>query len=76
MATVSPAKRREVASTWFKQLLAGQEQQGTTKAAAAAWLGTIYALRAAARLDGNKSWGRVGEEVIGLLEHAFLQNMG
>jgi hypothetical protein len=69
-------KRRESASMWFRQLLAGQERHGTAKAAAAAWLGTIYALRASARLDGNKEWGKVGDEMIGLLEHAYLENMG
>jgi hypothetical protein len=69
-------KRRESASLWFRQLLAGQERQGTAKAAAAAWLGTIYALRASARLDGNKEWGKVGDDMIGILEHAYLENMG
>lgn len=61
---------------WFRQLLAGQERHGTAKAAAAAWLGTIYALRASARLDGNKEWGKVGDDMIGILEHAYLENMG
>jgi hypothetical protein len=70
------AKRRESASMWFRQLLAGQERHGTAKAAAAAWLGTIYALRASARLDGNKEWGRIGDDMIGILEHAYLENMG
>jgi hypothetical protein len=69
-------KRRESASMWFRQLLAGQERHGTAKAAAAAWLGTIIALRASARLDGNKEWGKVGDEMIGILEHAYLENMG
>jgi len=69
-------KRRESASLWFRQLLAGQERHGTAKAAAAAWLGTIYALRASARLDGNKEWGRIGDDMIGILEHAYLENMG
>ena len=69
-------RRRESASMWFKQLLIGQEQQGTAKAAAAAWLGTIYALRAASRIDGNKDWGRTGDEMIGLLENAYLTHMG
>ena len=69
-------KRRESASMWFRQLLAGQERHGTAKAAAAAWLGTIYALRASARVDGNKEWGKVGDDMIGILEHAYLENMG
>lgn len=69
-------RRRESASLWFRQLLAGQERQGTAKAAAAAWLGTIYALRASARLDGNKEWGKVGDDMIGILESAYLENMG
>jgi hypothetical protein len=70
------SKRRESASLWFRQLLAGQERHGTAKAAAAAWLGTIYALRASARLDANKEWGKVGDDMIGVLEHAYLENMG
>jgi hypothetical protein len=70
------SKRRESASLWFRQLLAGQERHGTAKAAAAAWLGTIYALRASARLDANKEWGKVGDDIIGVLEHAYLENMG
>lgn len=70
------AKRKEVVSMWFKQLLEGQEKQGTAKAAASAWLGTIYGLRTAARLDGNKEWGKIGDEMISLLEHAFLTHMG
>ena len=70
------AKRRESASMWFRQLLAGQERHGTAKAAAAAWLGTLIALRASARLDGNKEWGKVGDDMIGILEHAYLENMG
>ena len=78
MAVVSAtsAKRRDSVSQWFKQLLIGQEQQGTVKAAAAAWLGTIYGLRAASRMDGNKDWGRVGDDMIGCLEQAYLDHMG
>jgi hypothetical protein len=78
MAVVSStsAKRRDSVSQWFKQLLVGQEQQGTVKAAAAAWLGTIYGLRAASRMDGNKDWGRVGDDMIGCLEQAYLDHMG
>jgi hypothetical protein len=70
------SKRRESATMWFRQLLEGQQRHGTQKAAAAAWLGTIYALRASARLDGNKEWGKVGDDMIGILEHAYLENMG
>src|SRR4029079_4836054 len=70
------AKRRASVAQWFKQLLVGQEQQGTAKAAAAAWLGTIYGLRAASRMDGNKDWGRVGDDMIGCLEQAYIEHMG
>lgn len=78
MAVVSAtsSKRRESVSQWFKQLLIGQEQQGTVKAAAAAWLGTIYGLRAASRMDGNKDWGKVGDDMIGCLEQAYMDHMG
>lgn len=70
------AKRREIVIAWMRQLLRGQEQQGTAKAAAAAWLGTVYALRAAARLDGNSDWGRTGDEMIDHLEAAYIELMG
>ena len=60
----------------LKQLLIGQEQQGTVKAAAAAWLGTIYGLRAASRMDANKDWGKVGDDMIGCLEQAYIDHMG
>jgi hypothetical protein len=78
MAVVSAtsSKRRESVSQWFKQLLIGQEQQGTVKAAAAAWLGTIYSLRAASRMDGNKEWGRIGDDMITCLELAYIDHMG
>jgi len=78
MAGVSAtsSKRRDSVSQWFKQLLIGQEQQGTVKAAAAAWLGTIYGLRAASRMDGNKEWGRVGDDMITCLEMAYIDHMG
>jgi len=69
-------KRRASVSEWFKQLLVGQEQQGTAKAAASAYLATIYGLRAASRLDGNKEWGRVGDDMISCLEQAYLDHMG
>lgn len=70
------AKRREIVIAWMRQLLRGQEQQGTAKAAAAAWLGTVYALRAAARLDGNSDWGKTGDEMIDHLEAAYIELMG
>lgn len=76
VVTASSSKRRESVSQWFKQLLIGQEQQGTVKAAAAAWLGTIYGLRAASRMDGNKDWGRIGDDMIGCLEQAYIDHMG
>src|SRR6185436_7238776 len=76
VVTASSSKRRESVSQWFKQLLIGQEQQGTVKAAAAAWLGTIYGLRAASRMDGNKEWGRIGDDMIGCLEQAYIDHMG
>jgi hypothetical protein len=74
--TATSSKRRESVSQWFKQLLIGQEQQGTAKAAAAAWLGTIYSLRAASRMDGNKEWGRIGDDMITCLEMAYIDHMG
>jgi len=79
MATPARAlsgKRREVASGWFKQMLDANSQKGMGDAAASAWLGTIFALRTAARLDGNKEWGRIGEEMITTLETAYLAHMG
>ena len=79
MATPARAlsgKRREVASGWFKQMLDANAQKGMGDAAASAWLGTIFALRTAARLDGNKEWGRVGDDMITTLENAYLAHMG
>ncbi len=70
------AKRREIVIAWMRQLLRGQEQQGTARAAAAAWLGTVYSLRAAARMDGNADWGKTGDEMIDHLEAAYLELMG
>jgi len=70
------AKRREITMMWMKQLLEAQEKQGTAKAAAAAWIGGVYALRAASRLDGNADWGRVGDEIIGNLEAVYLELFG
>lgn len=70
------AKRREITMMWMKQLLEAQEKQGTAKAAAAAWIGGVYALRAASRLDGNADWGRIGDEIIGNLEAVYLELFG
>jgi hypothetical protein len=70
------AKRREITMMWMKQLLEAQEKQGTAKAAAAAWIGAVYALRAASRLDGNADWGKVGDEMIGNLETVYLELFG
>lgn len=74
--SANAAKRREIVVAWMRQLLRGQEQMGTAKAAAAAWLGTVYALRAAARFDGNADWSKTGDEMIGHLEAAYLELMG
>ena len=70
------AKRREITMMWMKQLLDAQEKQGTAKAAAAAWIGCVYALRAASRIDGNADWGRIGDEIIGNLEAVYLELFG
>jgi hypothetical protein len=70
------AKRREITMMWMKQLLDAQEKQGTAKAAAAAWIGCVYALRAASRIDGNADWGRTGDEIIGNLEAVYLELFG
>jgi hypothetical protein len=70
------AKRREITMMWMKQLLEAQEKQGTAKAAAAAWIGAVYALRASSRLDGNADWGKVGDEMIGNLESVYLELFG
>jgi hypothetical protein len=70
------AKRREITMMWMKQLLEAQEKQGTAKAAAAAWIGGVYALRAASRLDGNSDWGKIGDEIIGNLEAVYLELFG
>jgi len=74
--TARAAKRREITMMWMKQLLEAQEKQGTAKAAAAAWIGAVYALRAASRLDGNADWGKVGDEMIGNLESVYLDLFG
>jgi hypothetical protein len=70
------AKRREITMMWMKQLLEAQEKQGTAKAAAAAWIGAVYALRASSRIDGNADWGKVGDEIIGNLEAVYLELFG
>lgn len=70
------AKRREITMMWMKQLLEAQEKQGTAKAAAAAWIGAVYALRAASRLDGNADWGKTGDEIVGNLEAVYLELFG
>jgi len=70
------AKRREITMMWMKQLLEAQEKQGTAKAAAAAWIGCVYALRASSRIDGNADWGRIGDEIIGNLEAVYLELFG
>lgn len=70
------AKRREITMMWMKQLLEAQEKQGTAKAAAAAWIGAVYALRASSRIDGNADWGKVGDEMIGNLESVYLELFG
>ena len=70
------AKRREITMMWMKQLLDAQEKQGTAKAAAAAWIGCVYALRASSRIDGNADWGRIGDEIIGNLEAVYLELFG
>lgn len=74
--TARAAKRREITMMWMKQLLEAQEKQGTAKAAAAAWIGAVYALRASSRLDGNADWGKVGDEMIGNLESVYLELFG
>lgn len=73
---VSKAKRREVVTLWMKQLMTLNERQGTTKPAAGGWIGAVYALRAASRLDANREWGKLGDEIIGHLEQAYLSVLG
>ena len=70
------AKRRDVVTLWMKQLVNLHERQGNKGPAAAGWMGAIYALRAASRLDGNHEWGRLGDEIISNLENAYLDVMG
>jgi hypothetical protein len=73
---VSKSKRREVVTLWMKQLLNLHERQGTSKPASAGWIGAVYALRAASRLDANREWGKLGDEIISHLEQAYLAVMG
>jgi hypothetical protein len=60
----------------MKQLVNLHERQGSSKPAAAGWIGAVYALRAASRLDANKEWGKLGDEIISHLEQAYLSVMG
>ncbi len=73
---VSKGKRREVVTLWMKQLMKLNERQGTTKPAAGGWIGAVYALRAASRLDANREWGKLGDEIISHLEQAYLAVLG
>ena len=73
---ISKGKRREVVTLWMKQLLSLHERQGTSKPASAGWIGAVYALRAASRLDANREWGKLGDEIISHLEQAYLAVMG
>jgi hypothetical protein len=73
---VSKAKRREVVTLWLRQLMKLHERQGTFKPAAGGWIGAVYALRAASRLDGNREWGKLGDEMISHLEQAYLSVLG
>jgi len=73
---VSKGKRREVVTLWMKQLMILNERQGTTKPAAGGWIGAVYALRAASRLDANREWGKLGDEIISHLEQAYLAVLG
>ena len=73
---VSKSKRREVVTLWMKQLLNLHQRQGTAKPAAGGWIGAVYALRAASRLDANREWGKLGDEIISHLEQAYLEVLG
>ena len=73
---VSKDKRREVVTLWMKQLLNLHQRQGTAKPAAGGWIGAVYALRAASRLDANREWGKLGDEIISHLEQAYLSVLG
>ena len=73
---VSKGKRREVVTLWMRQLLNLHQRQGTAKPAAGGWIGAVYALRAASRLDANREWGKLGDEIISHLEQAYLEVLG
>lgn len=73
---ISKGKRREVVTLWMKQLMNLHERQGTTKPAAGGWIGAVYALRAASRLDANREWGKLGDEIISHLEQAYISVLG
>ena len=73
---MSRQKRREIVTLWMKQLFKLHERQGTSKPAAGGWIGAVYALRAASRLDGNREWGKLGDEIISHLEQAYLAVLG
>jgi hypothetical protein len=73
---ISKAKRREVVTLWMRQLWNLHERQGTSKPAAGGWIGAVYALRAASRLDANREWGKLGDEIISHLEQAYLSVLG
>ena len=73
---ISKGKRREVVTLWMRQLWNLHERQGTSKPAAGGWIGAVYALRAASRLDGNREWGKLGDEIISHLEQAYLSVLG
>jgi hypothetical protein len=60
----------------MRQLWNLHERQGTSKPAAGGWIGAVYALRAASRLDANREWSKLGDEIIGLLEQAYLSVVG
>lgn len=73
---ISKGKRREVVTLWMRQLWNLHERQGTSKPAAGGWIGAVYALRAASRLDANREWGKLGDEIISHLEKAYLSVVG
>jgi hypothetical protein len=73
---ISKGKRRDVVTLWMRQLWNLHQRQGTSKPAAGGWIGAVYALRAASRLDGNKEWGKLGDEIISHLEQAYLAVLG
>ncbi|HEY7509385.1 MAG TPA: hypothetical protein VIG50_03985 [Vicinamibacteria bacterium] len=60
----------------MKQLMTLHQRQGTAKPAAGGWIGAVYALRAASRLDANREWGKLGDEIISHLEQAYIAVLG